>query len=162
MFVNGTGTSTGNYHLQSASQAIGTATSSDAPSTDFDGNARPQSGAYDIGAYEYVPTATASVSLSSDSLTFPSTSVGSKSGIQYVTLKNTGSGTLTFASNFTVSGPFAFGGTGTCALTVAPDTSCTISVAFEPKASGAATGSVTLTDNAGSKSQKIALSGTGG
>jgi hypothetical protein len=159
MFVNETGTSTGNYHLQSASPAIRTATSTDSPTTDFDGNARPQSGAYDIGAYEYVPSATAS--LSSTSLSFPSTGVGEKSDIKYVTLTNTGSGALAFASDFAISGPFAFGGTGTCALTVASNASCTISVVFEPKASGAATGAVTLTDNAASKSQKIALSGTG-
>lgn len=54
LFVNYTGDQTGNYHLQSNSPAIGIGTSTNAPTADFDGNTRPQSGAWDIGAYEYV------------------------------------------------------------------------------------------------------------
>ena len=54
-FVDDTGSTSGNYHLQSSSPAIGAATSQGAPSTDFDGNPRPQNGAFDIGAYQYVP-----------------------------------------------------------------------------------------------------------
>lgn len=53
-FVDATGTKTGNYHLAAASPAIGTANESNSPPKDFDGNPRPQSGKYDIGAYEYV------------------------------------------------------------------------------------------------------------
>jgi hypothetical protein len=54
LFVNYTGTITGDYHLQTGSPAINGATSVGAPSTDFDGNVRPQGGAIDIGAYEMV------------------------------------------------------------------------------------------------------------
>jgi len=53
-FVRYTGSSKGNYHLQSSSPAIGNGSSNEAPSTDFDGNARPQSGRYDIGAYQFM------------------------------------------------------------------------------------------------------------
>src|SRR5207244_3554147 len=53
LFVNYTGTTTGDYHLQSSSPAINAGTSSNAPTTDYDGNSRPQAGAWDIGAYEY-------------------------------------------------------------------------------------------------------------
>jgi hypothetical protein len=42
------------FHLQSTSPAINAGSASGAPTTDFDGNARPQGSAYDIGAYEYV------------------------------------------------------------------------------------------------------------
>lgn len=57
-FVDYTGDQTGNYHLTASSPAIGAATSSGAPSTDFDGNPRPSpDGLYDIGAYEYVTAA---------------------------------------------------------------------------------------------------------
>jgi Right handed beta helix region/Abnormal spindle-like microcephaly-assoc'd, ASPM-SPD-2-Hydin len=166
-FMNPTGTSSGNYHLAAASPAIGTATSSDAPATDFDGNARPQNRKYDIGAYEYMSTASTSAStggalqLSSTSVSFPETTVGSTSAIQYITLTNTGTTTVKFASNFAISGPFAFGGKGTCTMTVAPNASCTISLVFSPTSYGGATGAVTLTDNSGSDTQMIALSGWG-
>jgi Protein of unknown function (DUF1565) len=53
-FVNNTGDQTGDYHLQSTSPAKDAGTSTGAPSTDFDGNTRPQGTGYDIGAYEYV------------------------------------------------------------------------------------------------------------
>ena len=42
-----------NFHLQSGSPAIGAGTSIGVPTTDINGNTRPQ-GRYDIGAYEYV------------------------------------------------------------------------------------------------------------
>jgi parallel beta-helix repeat protein len=42
-----------NFHLQSTSPAINTGTSTSAPTTDFDGKARPSGAGYDRGAYEY-------------------------------------------------------------------------------------------------------------
>jgi len=42
------------FHLALGSPYINSGTSSNAPVTDFDGNVRPQGGAFDIGAYEYV------------------------------------------------------------------------------------------------------------
>ena len=44
----------GDFHLQSTSPAIDTGSSNSAPSTDLDGDSRPQGAGYDIGAYEYV------------------------------------------------------------------------------------------------------------
>jgi hypothetical protein len=52
-FVDYTGSSTGNYQLLSTSPAILAGTTTNAPSFDFDHNPRPQSGATDVGAYEY-------------------------------------------------------------------------------------------------------------
>jgi len=43
------------FHLQSTSPCIDVGTSEGAPSVDFDGNARPQGGGYDTGAFEYSP-----------------------------------------------------------------------------------------------------------
>ncbi len=55
-FVNYQADGTGNYHLKSTSPAIDKGISTNAPSTDLDGNARPQGAGYDIGAYEYMLT----------------------------------------------------------------------------------------------------------
>jgi hypothetical protein len=41
-----------NFHLQSSSPAIDAGSSVLAPATDYDGKSRPQSGGYDIGAFE--------------------------------------------------------------------------------------------------------------
>jgi hypothetical protein len=54
LFINYTGDQTGDYHLQATSPAIDHGTSLGAPSSDFDGNPRPQGAGYDIGGYEYV------------------------------------------------------------------------------------------------------------
>ncbi len=58
-YVNGTGTHNGDYHLQSGSPAIDAGTSSNGPSTDLDGHARPIGAGYDIGSYEYNSTTAA-------------------------------------------------------------------------------------------------------
>jgi hypothetical protein len=42
-----------NYHLNSSSLCIDAGTSTDAPSTDFDGNLRPIGNGFDLGAYEF-------------------------------------------------------------------------------------------------------------
>lgn len=161
-FVNYTGTSSGDYHLQSASPAIDTALANGSALTDFDGQPRPQRGGYDIGAYEYSSGSASSAAVSvPGAVGFPSTAIGTTSVIEYATLTNIGGTTLTFNGNFIISGPFAFGGKGTCGLSVAANSSCTISVVFKPTSVGTATGTVKLTDNAGSGSQTIALSGNG-
>ena len=51
-FVNYQADGSGDYHLASGSPAINTATSTLAPSTDFDGNPRPYGSAPDCGCYE--------------------------------------------------------------------------------------------------------------
>jgi hypothetical protein len=52
LFVNYQANGSGDYHLQSTSPAIDKGLSASAPATDFDGKARPQGVAFDIGAYE--------------------------------------------------------------------------------------------------------------
>jgi hypothetical protein len=51
--VNFVSNGSGNYHLSSGSAAIDAGTSMDAPTADFDGNARPQNAIFDIGPYEF-------------------------------------------------------------------------------------------------------------
>lgn len=55
-FVNYQFNGTGDYHLQSGSAAIDKGTSSNAPTVDLDGGARPQGAGFDIGPYEYGST----------------------------------------------------------------------------------------------------------
>lgn len=52
-FVNYQIDGSGDYHLRADSPAIDAGTSVGAPSTDFDGRARPQGKGFDIGPYEY-------------------------------------------------------------------------------------------------------------
>ena len=98
------------------------------------------------------------VSLSPTSLTFPAQAVGTSSSAQSVTLKNTGSATLSITS-ITVSGDFSQ--TNTCGSSVAVGASCTLSVTFKPTAAGTRTGAVTITDNASPATQTVSLTGTG-
>lgn len=51
-FVDFKADGTGDYHLQAGSSAIDAGTSVGAPSTDFDGNPRPQGQGYDVGPFE--------------------------------------------------------------------------------------------------------------
>jgi hypothetical protein len=98
------------------------------------------------------------VSLSPTSLTFPGQQVGTSSSAQSVTLKNTGSATLSITS-ITVSGDFSQ--TNTCGASLATSASCTLSVTFTPTASGSRSGSLTITDNASPATQSVSLTGTG-
>src|SRR5947207_3511086 len=101
------------------------------------------------------------VTLSATSLTFPNQTVGSTSAAQTVTLKNTGTASLTISSLQISTGDFAFAGTGNCSGSVAAAASCTISVNFTPAATGTRTGTVTITDNAAGSPQHISLTGSG-
>jgi len=98
------------------------------------------------------------VSLSPASLTFPAQRVGTASSAQSVTLRNTGSATLSITS-ITASGDFSQ--TNTCRSSLAVSGSCTLSVTFKPTAAGTRTGAVTITDNASPATQTVSLTGTG-
>ena len=96
------------------------------------------------------------VSLSSTSLDFPAQTVSTKSAPQVITLTNTGNAALS-PLKITRSGPFAE--TNTCGGSVAVGASCAVSVTFSPIDAGSGSGTLTLTDNAGT--QTVPLSGTG-
>jgi sugar lactone lactonase YvrE len=89
-------------------------------------------------------------------LTFASQQVNTTSAALTVDLSNTGTGPLTI-NNFATSAGFAQ--TNNCGSSVAPGFACTISVTFTPTVSGAVTGDLAVSDNAGT--QTVSLSGTG-
>ena len=77
-----------------------------------------------------------------------------------VTVTNTGSVALTITSiKLSTGGTQPFSESTTCGASVAVGANCTISVVFDPASVGAAT--ATLSVNAGSGAQTVALSGTG-
>ena len=102
------------------------------------------------------------VELSSTTLAFPTTTVGTKEALN-LTVTNTGTTTLTISAQ-------TIGGTGaadffisttadTCSSPVAAGASCVIPVRFLASTAGSYTASLTLTTNGGS-SPVVALSGT--
>jgi probable HAF family extracellular repeat protein len=102
------------------------------------------------------------VTLSPTSLTFSTQAIGTTSAAKTVTLKNTGTASLTIRS-IAITGTNAgdFAQTHTCGTTLAAGTSCTISVTFKPSALGTRTAALSITDNAKRSPQKVALTGTG-
>jgi hypothetical protein len=168
-FVNYKFDGTGDFHLKSTSPAIDKGTSSSAPKTDIDNTPRPQGAGIDIGAYEFSSTSTTTVTpkpvltLSANTLDFGSQLVGTTSAIQTLTLKNTGTANMTIPSGFVISGDFAFGGTGTCAVGVsyAPGASCTASLVFKPQATGTRSGTISIITNASSTPVVVKLTGVG-
>ena len=57
VFANASGTTAADFKLSGASPAVNVGVTLTAVTTDFWGTVRPQSSAYDIGAYEYFPAA---------------------------------------------------------------------------------------------------------
>jgi len=103
------------------------------------------------------------ITLSPTTLTFASTTVGSTTAAQVVTVKNTGTATATLTSE-TVTGTNASSfvkSSTTCGATLAAGATCTVSVQFKPAAAGALSASLAIADNATGSPQTVALSGTG-
>jgi len=98
--------------------------------------------------------------LSPTHLTFGSQTVGTTSPSQTVTLTNTGIGSLTITGITSNNGDFVVQTNG-CGATLASGASCAVAVTFAPSSAGDASGTLTVTDNAGSGSQIVALTGTG-
>ncbi len=104
-----------------------------------------------------VTAGTATLTASPTSVAFGNQSVGSTSAATNVTITNTGTASATI-SGVTVSGAFAQ--TNTC-TTIAAGGTCTVSVTFAPTATGAASGTLTVSSNATNPSLTVALTGTG-
>lgn len=102
--------------------------------------------------------ATAAVTISPATLTFPSRTVGTTSGASVVTLTNNQTTALSITS-VSVTGDFAQ--TNTCGASVAAGKKCTISVTFTPTLVGKRTGALTIADNASNSPQTASLTGTG-
>jgi hypothetical protein len=90
-------------------------------------------------------------------LDFGSVRISETSPVQYITVANTGAAPAGLKP-LTISGPFSISA-NTCGSSLAVNTSCTVGVVFSPTASGAASGSLVATDDAGT--QTALLSGNG-
>ncbi|HLW43233.1 MAG TPA: choice-of-anchor D domain-containing protein [Candidatus Acidoferrales bacterium] len=110
--------------------------------------------------------AVASVSLTPASLTFPTQNEGPPSAAQSATLKNTGASPLTISSiSFGGANPTDFAQTNNCPLapsaTLNAGAVCTISVTFQPTASGPLSAVLSVADDSMPSPQTVAVSGTG-
>jgi FG-GAP-like repeat/Abnormal spindle-like microcephaly-assoc'd, ASPM-SPD-2-Hydin len=101
--------------------------------------------------------AIATVTLSPASMKFPLQLVGTKSSAQNATLTNTGTVAINI-SKIATSG--AFKQTNNCPSSLPVSSNCQIQVEFAPVEKGAATGTLSVTDDATGSPQKVALSGT--
>jgi hypothetical protein len=90
-------------------------------------------------------------------LDFGSVRIAQTSPVQYVTVANTAT-TTAGMKPLSISGPFRISA-NTCSSSLAANTSCTVGVVFSPTTSGAASGSLLATDDAGT--QTALLSGNG-
>ena len=104
------------------------------------------------------PPPAGAISLTPASLTFGTQNVGTTSAGQQVTVRNTGSATVTLGS-ISTSGDFAR--TTTCGSALAAAASCTVTVTFTPTAAGSRAGALTVNSNAPGSPHTAALSGTG-
>ena len=98
------------------------------------------------------------VTLAPSSLLFGVQTVGTTSQPQTIVLTNTSTVPLTFAS-IAATGDFAE--TSNCLGGVAAGGNCSISVTFTPTATGARTGSITISDSDGMSPQIVTVTGTG-
>jgi hypothetical protein len=102
--------------------------------------------------------AQATATPSPSSLSFSGQLVGIPSASKTITITNSGAVNLQ-VSRVQTTGPF--GESNSCGAPVQPQQQCIINVIFTPTATGAASGTVVLTDNAGNSPQTIPLKGTG-
>ena len=104
----------------------------------------------------YLPDNGSNLSISPTALAFGSVVTGSSSTSQAVTVTNTGTAAAP-VSSIATSGDFSQ--TNTCGTSLAAGASCTAAVTFKPSASGARSGSLTIT--ASGISSTVPLSGNG-
>src|SRR5713101_6834385 len=97
--------------------------------------------------------------LSPTSLSFANQIVNTTSGAKAVTLTNNQTSTALAISGVTTSGDYSQ--SNNCGTSLAALASCTINVTFKPTATGARTGTLTVTDNANNSPQTASLTGVG-
>jgi hypothetical protein len=95
--------------------------------------------------------------LSPQTLSFPETLLGKTAPAQDATISNTGGVTASLTSE-SVTGDFSITA-NTCGASLAPNTGCTLSIAYAPTVSGNETGSLKIVDSAGT--QTLQLTGMG-
>jgi mono/diheme cytochrome c family protein len=95
-------------------------------------------------------------------LGFGSVNVGSSSGVQAVSVSNTGAGNLQLSAITLSTGEFVRSG-GTCAAgtSLAAAASCSIGVIFSPSATGVRSATLSIAHNAAGSVSTVSLAGTG-
>ena len=109
-----------------------------------------------------IATAPPTDALSSTSLIFPTTQVGSTSSPQQLILTNAGDVPLTLIATSVTQTSFSnadFSATNSCGNSLAAHSACAVTVAFNPHTVGLVTAALSLSDEF--RTQSIALSGTG-
>jgi hypothetical protein len=100
----------------------------------------------------------AAIVLNPITLAFPSTVISATSPLQNITISNT-SGNSVVLQTLIVAGTDFKITANTCGPSLGPSVGCTVAIAFIPTASGARSGTFSITDDAGT--QTASLSGTG-
>jgi hypothetical protein len=99
---------------------------------------------------------------STTSVSFFSRALGT-STTQTITIQNSGTAALILSGSPTLTGANGsdFTVSSTCGNTLNTGGTCTLNVAFAPRAAGLRSATITLLDNAGTGTQTVSLSGTG-
>src|SRR5919199_1016328 len=108
------------------------------------------------------PAGAPAVAFSPTSLTFAAQAIGTTSAPQSIAVTNTGNAGL-FINSAAVPNTLDYTevSDGCSGLTLAPGTSCSVSITFKPTLSGTRSAAFTLTDNAANSPQTVPLTGTG-
>ena len=115
-----------------------------------------------LGGFATGAEAAAAVTFTPTSLTFAAQAIGTTSPPQSVSVANTGDAPL-FINSAAVPNTLDFTvvNDGCSGLTLGPGTSCSMSITFNPTASGTRSAALTVTDNAANSPQTAPLTGTG-
>jgi len=103
-------------------------------------------------------SAGAAIVLTPLTLSFPSTTINSTSAVQNITISNTSNAAVAIQSANIVGGDFKVT-VNTCGSSLGPGVGCTVGISFTPTASGNRSGTLTVTDGAGT--QTASLNGIG-
>ena len=143
-----TSTATGTVTATATSTVTATATLTSTPSATATRTATPTATSTPVAIGTVSPT----------SLSFGKHAKGTTSAAKTVTLKNTGTASLSVSS---IAVTPNFSQTNTCTFALLPGQSCSISVRFAPTVIGAITGSLQINDNASNTPQIVSLTGRG-
>jgi hypothetical protein len=102
-------------------------------------------------------TAPASIVLTPGSLTYAATLVNQTTAAQTLTVANTGGSTATLQTPV-ITGDFAISA-NTCTAALPASTACAISITFTPTASGTRSGTLSITDSAGTQTAQLTGAG---
>src|SRR6266850_1920665 len=151
----------GDYYFAAGSPAwnSGDSTAPGLPATDFEGNARIQGAAIDLGAFEEAnPPVLAQLSISPAGFTFADQPVSTEGPVQEFILTNIGP---VATESMEIPAIPEFPQSNNCSARLPVGSSCSVSIRFNPVAAGARSGVLTVFGNFGANYPKAELKGTG-